>query len=135
MQRLFDIGFKYTGEWILKNDILDYDLIDHSQEKNLLYSFVIGKRIYYLGKTTYTLKKRMNGYKNSGSSQKTNLRVKDEIIKKLESGKNVYIYILLNDAKFKYKNYPVCLASGLKDLLIIELDPVWNVRGKAKNKH
>lgn len=77
----------------------------------------------------------MNGYKNYGISQRTNLRVKDEITKKLKRNKTVNIYILLDDANFKYKKYPLCLASGLEDLLIRELDPVWNSRGKEKKKY
>jgi len=98
----------------------------------LLYSFVTDGSIYYIGNTIYTSKKRMNGFKNSGSPQKTNLRIKDKLINVLKRKKSVFIYILLDDAKLSYKNFTVSLASGLEDILIRELNPVWNKVGKLK---
>ncbi len=134
MQRLTDIGFKKVGNWTLKNGSFNHTIVNHLKSKDLLYSFICEKAVLYIGKTTDTLKNRMNGYKNASGTQKTNIRVKRKIIELLEASKSVEIYILLEDINFTYKNYKLSLASGLEDNLIASIKPEWNFIGNNRIK-
>jgi hypothetical protein len=134
MKRLTEIGFKKVGTWILTNGSFNHTITNHLTEKDLLYSFICEKVVFYIGKTTDTLKNRMNGYKNAGGSQKTNIRVKAKLMELLEDSKFVDIYILLDDINLKYKSYNISLASGLEDNLIAAIKPKWNFRGNNRIK-
>lgn len=133
MKRLSDIGFTKVGEWKNENSVFKYDIENHLQEKNLLYAFIINKEVLYIGKTTDTLKNRMNGYKNASGSQKTNVRIKAKIIEKLFQFK-VEIYILIDKENLTFGKYKISLASGLEDNLIASITPKWNFRGKIRIK-
>ena len=134
MKRLIDIGFKKVGSWTMTNGFFTHTITNQLMEKNLLYSFVCESEVFYIGKTTDTLKNRMNGYKNAGGSQKTNIRVKGKIVALLKASKSIDIYILIDSANLKYKNYSVSLASGLEDNLISAIRPKWNFRGNIRVK-
>ncbi len=134
MKRLTDLGFREVGEWHLSEGKFDYNLRMHSDKKGLLYSFISKKEIFYIGKTTDTLKNRMNGYKNASGSQRTNIRVRAEIIKLLTSQQKVSIHILLDNANLSYQNLRVSLAAGLEDNLIDFIKPTWNYRGHNRIK-
>ncbi len=134
MDRLLDIGFKNIGHWKFDSEKFDYDIKNNLTDRNLLYSFVCENQVFYIGKTTNTLKNRLNGYKNANSTQKTNIRVKKEILSKLKTGKRVEILILLDKANLQYYSYKISLASGLEDILIEHIKPEWNFRGKTRIK-
>lgn len=88
----------------------------------------------YIGKTASTLRSRMNGYKNAAVSQRTNIRVKNEIINKLKADRVVQIFVLLDKANLMFKNYKVSLSAGLEDNLIAAIRPQWNYRGNNRIK-
>ena len=94
MQELLEIGFIKVGEWSLDNGF-HHTITTRLNQRNLLYSFTCDSSLLYIGKTTDTLKSRMNGYKNAGASQKTNIRVKGKIIEILQN-KNKTIEIINN---------------------------------------
>jgi hypothetical protein len=72
-QLLIDLGFELVGEWQLKFDQLSFQINRHQKEKNILYALVESKDILYIGKSTQTLYPRVNGYKNPGPTQSTNI--------------------------------------------------------------
>ncbi len=133
MERLTKIGFIKIGEWNLKSNF-KHTITKNLEKRNLLYSFVSDSKVLYIGKTADTLKNRMNGYKNAGGSQRTNIRVKKEIIELLGKNKDVHIYILIDDANLAFKKYKISLAAGLEDNLIADIRPEWNFRGNNRIK-
>lgn len=133
MEKLITIGFIKVGEWVLDGSF-NHTIKTHLESRSLLYSFVSDSKVLYIGKTADTLKNRMNGYKNAGGSQRTNIRVKKEIIECLKKKKGVFIYILIDDAKLTFKNYSISLAAGLEDNLIADIKPDWNFRGNNRIK-
>ena len=134
MKDLEDIGFKKVGNWTLTEDRFSYAIQSNLDKKDLLYSFISDEKVFYIGKTTDSLKNRMNGYKNAGGSQRTNIRINNKIKELLNQRKQVYIFILLDDANLKFKNYRISLASGLEDSLIAAIKPEWNFRGNNRIK-
>lgn len=132
LHKLQNIGFIEVGKWQMENDYFTHTIVEYLNEKKILYSFVSENNVLYIGKTTNFLKSRMNGYKNPHSTQKTNYRVKAKIIDLLSSGKEVCIFILIDKTVFNFGGYTLCLASGLEDTLIADLNPKWNDRGVLK---
>lgn len=129
LKKLKNIGFIKVGEWKIIDNYFSHTIEEYLTEKKMLYSFVSGNDVLYIGKTTNFLKSRMSGYKNPDPTATTNFRVKANIIELLDSGKEVCIYILINKTEFKFGDYPLCLASGLEDVLIADIKPKWNDRG------
>jgi hypothetical protein len=130
MNRLLEIGFEEVGYWEPNGIGIRYILLSHHKSQNLLYSFIVDGEIKYIGKTTNELSKRMYGYQNPGTSQKTNSRIKALIKKQLEVEKFVKIFVLIGSGLLRYGNYEINLAAGLEDCLIKELIPDWNFQGK-----
>lgn len=129
LEKLKKIGFIKVGDWKIDDNYFSHTIEEYLTERKMIYSFVSGNDVLYIGKTTDFLKKRMNGYKNPHPSQKTNFRVKANIIDFLNSEKDVSIYILIDKTEFKFGDYILCLASGLEDVLIADIKPKWNDRG------
>ena len=132
MDRLLNIGFINVGHWTLKNESINYQLISHQKNKNVLYCFVSNGIIKYIGKTTMELLKRMYGYQNPGPTQTTNIRVNAEIKELLKNKNPIDIFILADIGLFKYGDFKINLAAGLEDTLIYEINPDWNYSGKNR---
>ena len=71
MNRLIEIGFYKVGEWKITNDKLTLLLSNELTSPNVLYAFSYGTQVFYIGKTTQTLPKRLAGYLNPGVTQST----------------------------------------------------------------
>ena len=108
----------------------EYELDSEQMTYNVLYSFVSGPEILYIGKTTIALRDRMYQYQRPGSSQRTNIRNNAAIRGLLESGAKVEIYALPDPGDMEYRGFHLNLAAGLEDSLISELKPIWNKTGK-----
>jgi len=135
MERILKIGFVKVGEWKITDEHFSHTIENHLAERKLLYAFVSKNEVLYIGKTTDSLKSRMNGYKNANSTQKTNVRVKAKIHELLNLGEEVSVYILIDKTEFKFGDYKLCLASGLEDILIADIKPKWNDRGVIRINH
>ena len=133
---LLDIGFFKVGYWFLGDNIsgLDFKLSQSNTEKKVLYAFVENNIIHYIGKTDNTLEKRMNGYKNAGCSQRTNIRVQSEIKNLLKSTKQIEIYCFVDKSNYKHKWIKIRLSAGIEDNLIESFKPTWNYRSNKKTK-
>lgn len=133
MNRLIDVGFEPAGHWLLNGNCLE--LILHTalaQEANVLYAFAVDGSLAYVGKTTQSLKKRMQGYKSPASKGErggsTNIKNNRNIIAALSAGQAVNIFALRSQAPQQHGEFHINLAAGLEDSLIRALSPPWNGR-------
>jgi hypothetical protein len=134
LNRLLAIGFKSAGRWSLANDVLRLTLepaVMH--EQNVLYAFVVDGKLAYVGKTTQSLIKRMQGYRSPASTAErggsTNIKNNRNIITALSFGAAVDIYALHALPTQAHGEFSVNLFAGLEDSLINVLTPPWNGKG------
>jgi hypothetical protein len=138
LNRLLAIGFKPAGKWSLVNDVLRLTLepaVMH--EQNVLYAFVVDGKLAYVGKTTQSLIKRMQGYRSPASTAdrggSTNIKNNRNIVNALSSGAAVDIYALHALPSRAHGEFSVNLSAGLEDSLINALTPPWNGTGADVN--
>lgn len=131
MHRLLKIGFRKFGEWQLSGGVLRYELTSSAPHPNTLYAFAVDGEVKYIGKTTRTLRGRLNGYVRPGPTQATNLRNHENILTSLGSGEVVEIFALPDEDLHYFGGFHLNLAAGLEDSLIKSLIPSWNGGGKA----
>ena len=131
LEKLKSLGFEKAGEWVLQDGGLKNIIYQHSEKKNILYSFVVDGDIKYIGKTVRTFNQRMYNYHKPGSDQKTNLDKNSKLIKSLKDGKIVEIYLWYDRDPRKYNNLIyINLAAGLEDSMIAEFECEWNKTNK-----
>ena len=155
VEDLKKIGFIKIGEWkaleALKNPNkkafedrkpIDLEWEDESSikalPKKILYAFVYGEKIKYIGKTTKGVKDRLRWYVDpsiEGHSTNKNINIKIyELVQPFGSNKNMDIWVFApNPDKQKYEGFNLDLAAGLEGSLIekIGLDG-WNKIHKSK---
>ena len=69
LSRLIAVGFRPAGKWSLTNGALQLTLEpDLRHEQNVLYAFAVDEALTYVGKTTRSLLKRMQGYLSPASN-------------------------------------------------------------------
>jgi len=136
LNRLLAVGFKPSGKWLLANNVLRLTLepaVMH--EQNVLYAFVVDGKLAYIGKTTQSLLKRMQGYRSPASTAdrggSTNIKNNRNIVEALSSGAVVDIYVLHALPSQLHGEFSVNLSAGLEDSLISALMPPWNGRRTA----
>jgi hypothetical protein len=126
MQRLYEIGFRHAGRWELRDGQLALELLDLTDHQNVLYAFVSGTSVKYVGKTTQTLQRRMLGYLRPNQDQRTNWRNRIAIVDVLKRGKPIEILALADPGLFRYGSFHLNLAAGLEDSIIQVVKPEWN---------
>lgn len=126
MQRLYEIGFRRAGRWELRDGELALELLDLTHHQNVLYAFVSGTSVKYVGKTTQTLQRRMLGYLRPNEDQRTNWRNRIAIVDLLKRGKPIEILALADPGLFRYGSFHLNLAAGLEDSIIQVVKPEWN---------
>ncbi|WP_454764377.1 GIY-YIG nuclease family protein [Cupriavidus campinensis] len=127
MKRLFEIGFASAGYWRLDGDVLRLELSNMIEHSNVLYAFISGDDVLYVGKTTKTLRRRMAAYLRPGStSQSTNIRNNAAIIELLRGGKPVEILALPDLGLHRIGEFRINYAAALEDSIIQTLMPPWN---------
>jgi len=126
MERLLNIGFKKMGYWTLEEENIKYALDSMMNSKNVLYAFICNGEVKYIGKTVQKLKNRMNGYKNPGKSQVTNIKNNKNIFESLKKDEAIDIFALSDNGLMHYGGFHINLAAGLEDDLIRQIDPEWN---------
>ncbi|BCG46804.1 hypothetical protein GEOBRER4_n1619 [Citrifermentans bremense] len=126
MERLTKIGFRPVGRWQLTQGKLDCALECEGESRNVLYAFISGGEVLYVGKTTQPLKKRMYGYQNPGTTQSTNIKGNRLLNDLITSGDTVEIYALPDHGLLHLGDFHINLAAGLEDSLIGKLQPKWN---------
>ena len=126
MPRLLHIGFRVVGQWHQEDAKPKYSLHSESDSRKILYAFVAGTEILYIGKTTQPMKKRMYSYQNPGPTQYTNIKGNKLISEILLSGGGVEIFALPDNGLLHFGDFHINLAAGLEDSLISKLKPKWN---------
>jgi len=124
-----EIGFKHAGTCCGISGQLKFDLFpdfkDDQGIKHILYTFVLGTEVKYVGKSVRSLSKRMQNYKTPGASQSTNVKVRRKILGLGESN-IVDIYVFPDLGLLGFGKFHLSIAAGLEDSLINELKPAWN---------
>ena len=120
MERLTKIGFRGVGEWkITSGEAIAPCIVELMNEKNMLYAFISGDTVLYVGQTTGPLKKRMDQYKNAHKdTQTTNFKNKQRIFKLLSDGKQIEIYAFPDSGLHYMDNFHLNLAAGLEQSII-----------------
>lgn len=126
MHRLYEIGFQRAGRWLLQGDELVLQLERLVDRQNVLYAFVSGETVKYVGKTTQALQRRMFGYQKPNQDQRTNWRNRLAIVDLLKQGQTVEILALADSGLLRYGAFHLNLAAGLEDSIIKTLNPEWN---------
>lgn len=126
MHRLLQIGFQHAGSWTLGDAGPRLNVTMHAHARNVLYAFVGDGEVYYVGKTTQPLGKRMYGYERPGVTQATNQRNRRLLQRLLEEGVAVELFVLPDDGLFHVGPFHLNLAAGLEDDIIRTLRPLWN---------
>ncbi|OXI61084.1 hypothetical protein CFB47_15190 [Burkholderia sp. AU27893] len=126
MKRLFEIGFAPVGCWRLRDGILFLELTDKVDHANVLYAFISGDDVLYVGKTTKTLRGRLASYLKPSESQRTNTRNNGAIRDLLSAGQDVDILALPDLGLHRYGEFKINFAAALEDSIIKTLSPPWN---------
>jgi len=102
------LGFELAGEWILEDGRVRTRYLSPQlrASQKVLYAFVSGNEVLYLGKTVNRLDLRLNGYVHPGPKQQTNLRV-HALLKATLLKKPVHILALPGEGKIEYRDMPV----------------------------
>jgi hypothetical protein len=127
LARILDLGFIKVGKWTIEGSELAFELLDSRNQTNVLYAFVSGRRVLYIGKSAQTVYRRMMGYRNPGPTQRTNIRNNASLVEILSEGSAVEIYVLSDDQSLDYGGFRIDLADGLENSLISRLRPEWNL--------
>ncbi len=127
LDRLIDIGFRPVGEWRLESNkvrfVSDADLL----ASDVLYAFVAGRDVLYVGKTSMSLKKRLYGYSNPGPTQNTNTACNKKILEELARGKMIEVYARVGEnSQQRIGTFQISEAAALEDAIIRDLQPPWN---------
>ena len=89
----------------------------------------------YVGKTVRTLDQRLYGYKKGAGTQRTNIRVRNEIRHALQRGRKIEILGFHDPKPQRLGRFTLNLPTALEDDIIRTLDPPWNgvrkTRGSA----
>lgn len=139
-KHLLELKFELFGEWELNGSKLNFKTFNVNahilSDKRVLYAFVVKKRkssdLVYIGKTMMGIKARFQGYINAHSSQLTNFRIKDNVIREVLGKKHVLIYCFSSFGNLQWHGYDIDLVAGLEYSLVSELSPIWNIHGKGK---
>lgn len=126
MRRLFEIGFAPVGCWRLRDGNLHLELTDKVEHSNVLYAFISGDDVLYVGKTTRTLRRRLAWYLKPSETQSTNIRNNNAIRELLASGREVDILALPDLGLHRYGEFKINFAAALEDSIIQTLSPPWN---------
>ena len=129
VEQLKTVGFRLVGEWKLEAEKLNCVLQDLGSSTNVLYAFVEGGSVLYIGKSVRSLKQRLYGYQNPGPTQFTNIKANILIREALGTQRSIAVYAFADPGDLRHGGFHVNLAAGLEDSLIATLKPAWNKAG------
>jgi len=94
----------------------------------VLYVFAVQGKPMYVGKSARSLKQRLYGYKKGGATQRTNIRIRKEIIAQLQQAQKVDIYAFASSESQTLGDFILNIPAALEDDIIRKLRPPWNGR-------
>lgn len=105
---------------------LGYTLDSMNSSRNILFAFVSGTEVLYIGDISESFRRRLYGYQNADATQQTNLVVNRLLSQLLLAGVEIEIYALPDRGLLHLGSSDIDLASVLEDSLISGLKPIWN---------
>ena len=129
LNKLLEIGFVSIGYWQNNNGSPKLVQIDLHDASPALYAFVENEQVLYVGKTSQTLKKRLYFYGRPGSTQKTNIRINNNLKNALSSDRTIDMYGYTDVRPIKVGIFDLNFAAALEDSIINTLSPTWNMQG------
>lgn len=129
---LRDVGFVEAGAWALAEGRLQLILHTHQAARSILYAFVAGETVLYLGASTQLLVQRMRGYARPGPTQRTNHANHARLVALIGQGQTVAIWVLVPAEVVTYRGVALDVAAGLEGPLIALLNPPWNDHGRER---
>jgi excinuclease UvrABC nuclease subunit len=131
LDRLLNIGFRRVGEWRLVSNKVHFVSDADVLASDVLYAFVAGRDVLYVGKTTKSLKNRLYGYSNPGPSQNTNIACNKKILEEIVRGKAIEVYARFGEnSQQRIGTFQISEAAALEDAIIRDLQPPWNRTGR-----
>jgi hypothetical protein len=135
LERIESAGFRKAGEWCLAGDTPRCNFSLHKSEQHVLYAFVSGHSVLYIGKSRQPLFKRLNGYSwptKTGQGQSTNKRGNKRLREYLLDERSVDVWVRPDDGVF-IAGFHANSAAALEDDLIAQLQPPWNLQGMSRD--
>jgi len=126
MNKLIEIGFQHVGRWRLCESGLELCLDRMVDVSPAMYAFVVDGRVKYVGKTMRALGRRLYGYRNPGKSQRTNRRVRNEIVNTLRADQQVDVFAFADNTVQQIGTFRLNIPAALEDDVIAQLRPPWN---------
>ena len=138
LKQLEEVGFVVAGFWRLSGNEISFELRYFADNRNVLYAFAVDGDLVYVGKSTRSLRARMQAYqfpakaslKGRDTSAKNNARIREQLL----LGRRVAIYALCTEGHIKYRGVAINLAAGMEDALIRNLAPDWTRVGNESRK-
>jgi hypothetical protein len=130
LDQLQQAGFEFVGEWTLDGEGIRLDFRPE-KDRSSVYIFVLDGAVVYIGKTEACLRQRLNGYRNPGPTQRTNIRLKALLIAALQAHSRIQVLAISPDP-IVWNELPLNTAAGLESGLIEMIKPMWNLLNKPK---
>lgn len=125
-QALLDAGFQRASEWSVDEAGL-LSLTEALSNEAGVYAFAKDGLVLYVGVATMGLAKRIYFYAKPGVSQRTSLRLNENIRRELQSSARIEVLIGLPQ-DMEWNGLPVHGAAGLELGLIKAYALPWNMR-------
>ena len=132
IERLREIGFELAGEWKLSTTRPVFEEIPLNPHQGVLYAFVSGETVLYVGKTTRTLRQRMNGYRYPHETQRTNVNCGAKVAELLANGEPLQVFVRHQKNESRIGSFLINEAAALEDSIIREINPPWNRSGVSR---
>ncbi|NJN83523.1 MAG: hypothetical protein HC802_15400, partial [Caldilineaceae bacterium] len=127
MKQLLDIGFTRVGGWHLVDDAPAVTLHSMGESVNVLFAFVAGGEVKYVGRSVQSLVRSLDRFQNPTDKLDEFAACRQQIADSLYAGVEVDIYILPERGLLQYGDFHVNLAAGLEESILATLQPEWNI--------
>jgi len=133
LQTLLDAGFEKVGEWRSNGGDLVLETSVDLKKPGAVYAFVAEGHVVYIGVAQRPLSQRLRLYSKPGPTQTTSQRLKLLLLGALDSRQIIEVVAIWPD-RSEWNGLPVDNAAGIESALISLARPVWNKRGKPRQK-
>ncbi len=133
LRTLLDAGFEKVGEWRSNGGDLVLEASADLNRPGAVYAFVAEGHIVYIGVAQRPLSQRFRFYVKPAVSHTTSQRIKVLLLSALDSQQIIEIVAIWPDQS-EWNGLPVDTAAGIESALISVARPVWNKRGKPRQK-
>jgi hypothetical protein len=127
-QALVEAGFVEVGFWKQKDGKLTLHS-DWSDQTQLVYAFVVDDNAKYVGVTVRKFCERMRGYSKAHELQPSNIRLRDLMLKELQTSDKIKIFSIIPE-QIICQGWSIEPAMSLENWMIRNFYLPWNVKGK-----